>query len=76
MDGWIDSEPVCHVRAFLNLVRSMRSTTFNAFTFSEIFYPPRDAFLTAGARAYQKHVLHGPETVSIFIQLLAVIFSL
>ena len=29
--------------------------------------PPRDIFLTAGARAYQKHVLHGPETVSIFI---------
>ena len=29
--------------------------------------PPRDVFLTAGARAYQKHVLHGPETVSIFI---------
>jgi len=25
-----------------------------------------DVFLTAGARAYQKHVLHGPETVSIF----------
>ena len=24
---------VSHVRAFLNLVRSMRSTTFNAFTF-------------------------------------------
>ena len=33
----IDSEPVCHVRAFLNLVRSMRSTTFNAFTFWVIF---------------------------------------
>jgi len=29
--------------------------------------PPRDVFLTAGARAYQKHVLHGPETVSIFL---------
>ena len=29
--------------------------------------PPRDVFLTAGARAYQKHVLHGPETVSIFV---------
>jgi len=28
---------------------------------------PRDVFLTAGARAYQKHVLHGPETVSIFV---------
>jgi len=24
-------------------------------------------FLTAGARAYQKHVLHGQETVSIFV---------
>ena len=22
----------------------------------------------AGARAYQKHVLHGPETVSIFVR--------
>jgi len=33
--------------------------------------PPRDVFLTAGARAYQKHVLHGPETVSIFILLMA-----
>jgi len=30
-------------------------------------HPPRDVFLTASARAYQKHVLHGPETVSIFI---------
>ena len=29
--------------------------------------PPRDVLLTAGARAYQKHVLHGPETVSIFL---------
>jgi len=29
--------------------------------------PPRDVFLTASARAYQKHVLHAPETVSIFI---------
>ena len=28
---------------------------------------PSDVFLTTGARAYQKHVLHGPETVSIFI---------
>jgi len=28
---------------------------------------PSDVFLTAGARAYQKHVLHGPETVSIFV---------
>ena len=28
---------------------------------------PSDAFLTASARACQKHVLHGQETVSIFI---------
>ena len=37
--------------------------------------PPRDVFLTAGARAYQKHVLHGPETVSIFIANLHAIFN-
>ena len=30
---------------------------------------------TAGARAYQKHVLHGPETVSIFIANLRAIFN-
>jgi len=29
--------------------------------------PLRDVFLANGARAYQKHVLHGPETISIFI---------
>jgi len=28
---------------------------------------PCDAFLTASARAYQKHVLHVQETVSIFV---------
>jgi len=27
----------------------------------------KNLFLTAGARAYQKHVLHGQETVSIFL---------
>ena len=32
-------------------------------------------FLTAGARAYQKHVLHGQETVSIFIANLLAIFN-
>ena len=32
-----------------------------------------DVFLTAGARAYQKHVLHGPETVSIFVSDYAVL---
>ena len=37
--------------------------------------PPSDVFLTAGARAYQKHVLHGPETVSIFIANLHAIFN-
>ena len=37
--------------------------------------PPSDVFLTAGARAYQKHVLHGPETVSIFIANLRAIFN-
>ena len=36
---------------------------------------PRDVFLTAGARAYQKHVLHGPETVSLFIANLLAIFN-
>ena len=35
--------------------------------YSLYIYTPRDVFLTAGARAYQKHVLHGPETVSIFV---------
>ena len=34
-----------------------------------------DVFLTAGAGAYQKHVLHGPETVSIFIANLHAIFT-
>ena len=38
-------------------------------------FPRRDVFLTAGARAYQKHVLHGPETVSIFIANLLAIFN-
>ena len=33
------------------------------------------SFLTAGARAYQKHVLHGPEIVSIFIANLRAIFN-
>ena len=37
--------------------------------------PPRDVFLTAGTRAYQKHILHGPETVSIFIANLLAIFN-
>ena len=32
-------------------------------------------FLTAGARAYLKHVLHGPETVSIFTANLRAIFN-
>jgi len=36
---------------------------------------PSDVFLTAGARAYQKHVLHGPETVYIFIANLHAIFN-
>ena len=36
---------------------------------------PSDVFLTAGARAYHKHVLHGPETVSIFIANLHAIFN-
>ena len=36
---------------------------------------PRDVFLTASARAYQKHVLHGQETVSIFIANLHAIFN-
>ena len=30
-------------------------------------YALSDVFLTASARAYQKHVLHGQQTVSIFI---------
>ena len=38
-------------------------------------WPTSDVFLTAGARAYQKHVLHGPETVSIFIANLLAIFD-
>ena len=37
--------------------------------------PTRDVFLTASARAYQKHVLHGQETVSIFIANLHAIFN-
>ena len=37
--------------------------------------PPRDVFLTASARAYQKHVLHGQEIVSIFIANLHAIFN-
>jgi len=36
---------------------------------------PSDVFLTASTRAYQKHVLHGPETVSIFIANLHAIFN-
>ena len=36
---------------------------------------PRDVFLTTSARAYQKHVLHGPEIVSIFIANLHAIFN-
>ena len=38
-------------------------------------HAPRDIFLTASARAYQKHVLHGQETVSIFIANLHAIFN-
>ena len=34
-----------------------------------------DIFLTASARAYQKHVLHGQETISIFIANLHAIFN-
>ena len=37
---------------------------------------PRDVFLTASARAYQKHVLHGQETVSIFIANLHAILTI
>jgi len=36
---------------------------------------PSDVFLTASAQAYQKHVLHGQETVSIFIANLRAIFN-
>jgi len=36
---------------------------------------PSGVFLTASARAYQKHVLHGQETVSIFIANLHAIFN-
>ena len=36
---------------------------------------PSDIFLTASATAYQKHVLHGQETVSIFIANLHAIFN-
>jgi len=39
------------------------------------YVPPSDVFLTASARAYQKHVLHGQETVSIFIANLHAIFN-
>ena len=39
------------------------------------FWYARDVFLTAGTQAYQKHVLHGPETVSIFITNLHAIFN-
>jgi len=38
-------------------------------------YVISDVFLTAGERAYQKHVLHGPQTVSIFIANLHAIFN-
>ena len=38
--------------------------------------PTRDVFLTASARAYQKHVLHGQETVSIFIANLHAILTI
>ena len=34
---------------------------------SAVCKQPSDVFLTASARAYQKHVLHGQDTVSIFI---------
>jgi len=34
-----------------------------------------DAFLTTSATAYQKHVLHGQETVSIFIANFHAIFN-
>jgi len=34
-----------------------------------------DVFLSASARAYQKHVLHGQETVSIFIANIHAIFN-
>jgi len=36
---------------------------------------PSDVFLTASVRAYHKHVLHGQETVSIFIANLHAIFN-
>jgi len=36
---------------------------------------PSDVFFKANARAYQKHVLHGQETVSIFIANLHAIFN-
>jgi len=36
---------------------------------------PSDVFLTASARAYLKHVLHGQETVSVFIANLHAIFN-
>ena len=36
---------------------------------------PIDVVLTAGVRAYQKHVLHEQEVVSIFIANLNVIFK-
>jgi len=36
---------------------------------------PSDVFLTTNARAYQKHVLRGQETVSIFISNLHAIFN-
>ena len=36
---------------------------------------PSDVFLTTGARAYQKHVLHGQETVSICLANLHEIFN-
>jgi len=36
---------------------------------------PSDVFLTDNARAYQKHVLYGQETVSTFIANLHAIFN-
>jgi len=32
-----------------------------------VCFAPRDVFLTASARAYQKHVLHERETIPIFV---------
>jgi len=38
-------------------------------------WPMQYVFLIRRRRAYQKHVLHGPETVSIFIANLLAIFN-